>query len=88
MCICLRPIIYVIARRNRSHQHRTSSNKGNSSSDADGGARVSSHRTAKENSLGRVCFGCFFILKNRIHHCREPPYSNQFTHKIDWRKAL
>lgn len=77
MCICLSPITYVFVRRKRSHQHRTSSSKSNNSSDADGGARVRSNRTAKESSLDRVCFGCFFIPKNRIYHCREPPISNQ-----------
>ena len=79
MCICLTPILYVFVRRNRSHQHRTSSNNSNSSSDADGGARIRSNRTAKESSLGRVCFGCFFIPKNKIYHCREPPHSNHFN---------
>ena len=79
MCLCPTPILYVFVRRNRSHQHRTSSSKCNGSSDADGGARVRSHRTAKESSLNRVCFGCFFIPKNSILHCRGPPISNQMS---------
>lgn len=84
MCLCPIPIFIIIAfvflfvKRNCSHQHRTSRTEGGNDSDADGGARVRSHRTAKENSLDGVCFGCFFISKNRIFHTREPPISNQF----------
>ena len=55
-------------RHRKAHYHRTSHKS--QSDDAHGGR---SDRTAKESSLGRVCFGCFFIPKNKIYHCREPP---------------
>lgn len=68
--------VIIFVGRSCSHQRRTSNKRSKTSSDEDEGARVRSNRSAKENSLRGVCFGCFFIYQNRIYHCREPPASN------------
>ena len=55
--------VIIFVGRSCSHQRRTSNKRSKTSSDEDEGARVRSNRSAKENSLRGVCFGCFLYIK-------------------------
>lgn len=67
-------IIFLLARTNRSHQHKTSGSNNSSDSDAGAITHPNRYRTAKFIcNIFAYKFGCFcFLLFG--YCCRSPPF--------------